>query len=64
MFLTRLSLFKIGDASAFVIKITHTFCSRVHYASKGRHTLLGMRLPLVTKAGASPFIRKGRQGLL
>jgi hypothetical protein len=64
-FAVRLSLFKTREAPTFVTKARCVFYSHVsYYASKGGHTFLSAHRHLVTKVGASPFIRKGRRALL
>jgi hypothetical protein len=63
-FLVRLSIFNIRDAPAFMTKGRHMFVWHISdYARKGRHALLGAHLLLATKAGMSPFPRKGRRAL-
>jgi hypothetical protein len=63
-FSMHLSLFKIGDAPAFVTKERRVLVWHVFdYVSKGRHTLLGTCLLLAIKAGVSPIPYKGRRAL-
>jgi hypothetical protein len=55
-FSARLSLFNNRDVPAFVIKGRHVLVWRVsNYASKAICALLGARLLLAMKAGASPI---------
>jgi hypothetical protein len=63
-FSTRLSLFNIRDASAFVIKGRHALVWPISdYASKGRRVLPGACLLLAMKVGASPILYKVRRAL-
>jgi hypothetical protein len=63
-FLVHISLFKIRDTPSFVIKEIRMLVWRISdYASKGRHTLMGVHLLLVMKVSMSPFPYKGTQTL-
>jgi hypothetical protein len=63
-FLACLSLFNIRDVPVFMTKGRHTLLRCVfNYTSKGKHAILGVRLLLARKAGASPFPYKGRRAL-